>query len=140
VTFRGSATYDNAGAPADARPLPVEAGARDGAGSVERAPRRAYLAGMFDIEEHRGGVRFAVRVQPRASRSEVAGAHGGALRVRLTAPPVEGRANEALVRFLAEALGVRAGAVRLLAGAAGRTKRVEVDGVSAAAVRRLLGA
>lgn len=89
------------------------------------------------ITERAGSIRFAVRVQPRASRSEVAGVHGDALKVRLAAPPVDGAANEALVELLADVLGVRTGAVRIVSGRTGRTKIVEVDGVDAAAVRRL---
>ncbi len=82
-------------------------------------------------------VRFAVRVQPRASRSEVAGVHGDALKIRLAAPPVDGAANEALVRLLAELLGVPRRAVRIESGLGSRSKIVEVDGVGADAVRRL---
>jgi uncharacterized protein (TIGR00251 family) len=81
---------------------------------------------------------FRVRVQPRASRNEVGGEWEGALKVRLTAPPVDGRANEALCRLLAECLNVPAGAVRLLSGERSRTKRVEVDGVSAEKIRALV--
>jgi len=69
---------------------------------------------------------------PRASRDEVAGAGAdGVLRVRLTAPPVEGRANEALVRFLAEELGVPRRQVRLVSGESSRTKVVSIEGVTA---------
>ena len=78
-----------------------------------------------------GGVRFEVRVQPRASRSEVMGEREGALRVRLTAPPVEGAANEALIELLAKALHVAKRDVRIVSGAGSRTKVVEVDGVTA---------
>jgi len=81
------------------------------------------------------GVSFRVRVQPRASRDAVGGEWEGALRVRLTAPPVDSRANQALCRLLAKYLNVPTGAVRLLSGARGRTKRVEVEGVTAAQVR-----
>ena len=56
-----------------------------------------------------GGCRFGVRVQPRAARNEIVGVQDAALKVRLTAPPVEGQANAALVAFLAEQLGVRRG-------------------------------
>ena len=84
------------------------------------------------------GVRFTVRVQPRASRSEVGGVFGDALRVRLQAPPVDGAANAALVVFLADSLGVARRAVRIVAGESSRSKVVEVDGVSPAAVERLL--
>lgn len=78
-----------------------------------------------------------MRVQPRASRNEVAGVHGGALKVRLQAPPVEGAANEALIELLAAELDVSRRQVRIVAGASSRAKVVEVDGVEAARVRRL---
>lgn len=68
-----------------------------------------------------------VRVQPRASRDEVTGVHGGRLRIRLTAPPVDGAANEGLRRLLAKELGVPGSRVRLLAGGRGREKRVGVQ-------------
>lgn len=93
--------------------------------------------GAITVTERGGAARFGVRVQPRASRSEIVGEHGGALRVRLSAPPVDGAANEALVALLAEALGVPRRAVRVLSGHASRGKTVEVEGVDAAAVRRL---
>lgn len=71
---------------------------------------------------------------PGAARSEVAGEAGEYLRIRLAAPPVEGRANKELVRFLADALGVRAADVRVADGASGRRKRVVVTGLSPADV------
>lgn len=81
-----------------------------------------------------------MRVQPRASRSEVAGPYGDALRIRLAAPPVDGAANDALVRFLAERLEVSRSAVRIEAGASGRSKVVAIDGIDPdTAARRLLG-
>ena len=82
-------------------------------------------------------VRFRVRLQPRASRNEIAGTHGGALRVRLHAPPVDGAANEALVAFLAERLAVPRRGVRIVTGATSRTKMIEVEGVTSSAVERL---
>ena len=82
-------------------------------------------------------VRVSVHVQPRASRSEIIGQHGAALKVRLQAPPVDGAANEALVRLLAEALKVPERSVRVVAGATSRSKVVEVDGTTEAAVRAL---
>ena len=91
------------------------------------------------IEGTADGIRLRIRVQPRASRTELAGRHGDALKVRLTAPPVDGAANEALLRFLADRLGVARSAVRLAAGASGRAKVVAVDGVSAEAARARLG-
>lgn len=89
------------------------------------------------VEARPGGVRFPVRVQPRASRTEVAGTHQGALKVRLQAPPVEGAANEALVDFLADSLGVPRRMVEIVSGASSRTKVVEVAGIDAGAVNRL---
>jgi len=83
-------------------------------------------------------VRFAVRVQPRASRSEIAGVHGDALKIRLSAPPVDGAANDALVELMAGSLGVAKRAVRIVSGDQSRSKVVEVEGVTAAAVLRLV--
>ena len=67
-----------------------------------------------------------VRVQPRASRSEIAGLHGGRLRIRLQAPPVDGRANAALIEFLAAAFGVPRARVIIEHGLASRDKRVRI--------------
>ncbi len=91
------------------------------------------------VTEVEGGVRFAVRVQPRASRRGVEGLHGDALKVRVTAAPVDGAANEAVVEVLAEALGVPKGAVRIVSGATGRRKVVEVLGVGREAVEAMPG-
>jgi len=82
--------------------------------------------------------RVVVHVQPRARRTEVAGLHGDAVKVRLAAPPVDGAANEELVRFVAESLGVPRAAVRVAAGATSRRKTLEVEGVDGARARRLL--
>ena len=80
-----------------------------------------------------------VRVQPRAPRDGVAGVSEGIVRVRLAAPPVENRANEALVRFLAGALGVTRGCVEIVAGDRGRTKIVRVSGLARDELFRRLG-
>jgi uncharacterized protein (TIGR00251 family) len=85
------------------------------------------------------GVRLQVHVQPRASRTELAGRHGDAIKVRLAAPPVNGAANDALVRFLSERLEVPRSAVRLVAGTTGRAKVVAVDGIGPAEACRRLG-
>ena len=78
-----------------------------------------------------------VHVQPRASRSEVVGTHGAALKVRLLAPPVDGAANDALVALLAKELGVPRRDVRIVQGATSRAKVVEIEGTTADAVRAL---
>jgi uncharacterized protein (TIGR00251 family) len=90
-----------------------------------------------DVTESASAVVFSVRVQPRASRDAIEGEWQGALKVRLTAPPVDDRANEACRRLLAEYLNIPLSAVRILSGERSRTKRVEVRGVSADQVRRL---
>ncbi len=92
---------------------------------------------VITVDSRAGSVRFPVRVQPRASRTELAGTQQGALKVRLQAPPVDGAANEALVDFLAESLGVPRRTVRIVSGASSRTKVVEVTGIDAVAVLRL---
>ncbi len=89
------------------------------------------------MSERAGAVRFTVRVQPRASRAAIDGLHGDALKLRVSAPPVEGAANEAVVALLADALDVARRAVRIVAGESSRSKVVEVDGVDAARVRAL---
>ena len=85
---------------------------------------------MSAIEATAQGVRLRLRVQPRAKRSEVAGLHGDTVRIRLAAPPVNGAANRALLRFLAATFGVPPSTLRLLSGATGRTKVVLVVGLS----------
>lgn len=85
---------------------------------------------MLRCTETDGAITFAVRVVPRASRSEVAGEHDGALRVRVAAPPVEGAANVELMRTLSRALGVPARAVEIKSGQASKTKLVRVAGAT----------
>src|SRR3990172_559085 len=93
---------------------------------------------VLKIAEAGGGVTLAVRVIPRSSRNEVAGVQGDALKVRLTAPPVEGAANAALIEFLAKQLGVRTSAVSILSGDKSRHKTVRVEGVTRVQVERAL--
>lgn len=94
---------------------------------------------MLSVEEREGAVVFKVRVQPRASRNELAGTYGDALRLRIAAPPVEGQANEACCAFLARLLGVPRGKVAVVGGHTSRTKLVRVEGVTAQRVLSLLG-
>jgi uncharacterized protein len=81
-----------------------------------------------------------VRVVPNASRDEVAGFAGDALRIRVRGPAVEGKANASLARFLGEELGVRASAVRIVRGATARVKFIEIQGIETADALRRLGA
>ena len=76
-------------------------------------------------------VRFGVRLTPRAATTDIDGVTDGALRVRVSAPPVDGAANEALLRLLADRLGIPRRDVRLAGGESARQKVVAVDGVAA---------
>jgi uncharacterized protein len=93
---------------------------------------------MLEVQEREGAATFLVRVQPRASRDEIAGETGGALKVRLRAPALENRANEALVEYLAELLKTPRSAVRILSGERSRTKRIEIRGVTRQQILALL--
>jgi uncharacterized protein (TIGR00251 family) len=105
------------------------------------SPRATYtnvLAIKMEVKESPGAVSFEVRVSPRASRDAIEGEHAGALKIRLTAPPVEDRANESLRRLLARCLKVPFSAVRIVAGEKSRTKRVSVSGVTREQVLALI--
>ena len=82
---------------------------------------------------------ITVRVVPRASRNELAGIMGDAVKLRVCAPPVDGKANEAVVEFLAESLGVPRSRISIRAGAAGRRKHVRVAGMTVEMARKRLG-
>ncbi len=93
---------------------------------------------MLKVSETKECVTLGVRVIPRAAKNALAGEHDGALKVRLSAPPVEGRANAALEEYLAACLGVKPGQVRVVAGYTSRQKTVAVTGLSAAEVSHRL--
>ncbi len=92
----------------------------------------------FKITSAVGGAAFAVRVVPRAKKNEVVGVQGNVLKVRLVAPPVEGAANEALIKLLAKRLGVRRSQVEIVAGRRSRAKMVSVIGLTPAEVEARL--
>jgi uncharacterized protein (TIGR00251 family) len=94
---------------------------------------------VSDFDAHRRGdaVRFSVRLQPRASKNEIAGLQGVALKVRVTAPPVDGLANEAMVELLSKALKTARRNVCIVSGHASRTKAVEVREVDLESVQHL---
>ena len=87
------------------------------------------------FREANGAVTFAVKIVARTSRNELAGVEGEALKIRLTAPPVEGKANEALVKFLAEVLSVSRSQVEIVSGEKSKHKIVRVRGATAAQIR-----
>ncbi len=90
---------------------------------------------MIPIKESSGGVTFAVKVHPRAKKNAVTGEVGEALKIALTAPPVEGRANDACIEFLAEVLKVPRSSVTIAAGQSSRNKVIRIQGLSAEQVR-----
>jgi len=92
---------------------------------------------MVDYSETDGALSFTVRVVPRASRSEIVGAHDGALRVRIAAAPVDGAANEELIRVLGRAFNVARGAVEIVAGHNSKSKRIRIAGVAPARLAEL---
>ena len=93
---------------------------------------------MISIKDHAGGATFTVKVHPRAKRDAISGIVGDALKVDLTAPPVEGRANEAITRFFAELLKVPRSSVTIASGKASRLKVIHVTGMTADDLRRRL--
>jgi uncharacterized protein (TIGR00251 family) len=93
---------------------------------------------MIEMRETGAGVSFAVRLQPKAKKNQVIGELAGALKVAVTAPPIEGRANEALIRFLAELLKVARSSVTIAAGASSRNKVIRIEGLTAEQVRSRL--
>lgn len=95
---------------------------------------------MTWLTEADGGVILTLRIQPRASRNEIAGRLGDVLKVRLQAPPVEGKANKALIEFLAETLDMPRRNITILSGDTSRNKRVRIDGVRPDEVRKALSA
>ncbi len=89
---------------------------------------------MIPIRDTASGVTFQVKVHPRAKKNAITGVVGDALKLALTAPPVEGRANEACITFLAEVLNVSRSSVTIAAGESTRNKVIVVSGLSAAEV------
>jgi uncharacterized protein (TIGR00251 family) len=93
---------------------------------------------MVRVTEKDGAVWVSVRVQPRASRDEIAGVHGDALKLRLTAPPVEGAANAACIRFFAQLLGISQKQVTIASGQTARNKVVRIADISRALFERAI--
>jgi uncharacterized protein len=93
---------------------------------------------MVDIHDSPAGATFAVKVHPRARRNAITGQVGDALKLALTAPPVDGRANEACIEFFADLLDVPRSSVTIAAGQSGRNKVIRIAGLSAEEVRQRL--
>jgi len=93
---------------------------------------------VIQYSEEGRGLTFAVRVVPRASRSEIAGEYNGALRVRIAAPPVEGAANRELIKVLAKSFKLPQNAVEIVSGANAKNKIVRIQGANAAKLEQLV--
>jgi uncharacterized protein (TIGR00251 family) len=94
---------------------------------------------MFSIQDTPNGATFAVKIHPRARKNAITGELGDALKLSLTAPPVEGRANQACIEFLANLLNLPRSSVTIASGQNSRRKVIRVSGISADAVRKRLG-
>jgi len=93
---------------------------------------------VIQFSEDNRGLTFAVRIVPRASRSEIAGEQSGALRVRIAAAPVEGAANQELIKLLAKSFKLPQKAVEIVSGAASKNKIVRIQGADATRLRQLV--
>lgn len=81
---------------------------------------------------------ITIYVQPKASRNRIVGLHGDAVKISITAPPVDGKANESVVRFFAKLLKIPKSAITIISGETGRTKRLLLSGISATEVRETI--
>jgi len=94
---------------------------------------------VFELNEKDGAVTIKVKVQPRAPRTEIVGEHAGTLKLRVAAPPVDGKANEECRRFLAKLFGVSATSVEIISGETSRDKVIRIRSISARRVLEALG-
>jgi uncharacterized protein len=91
---------------------------------------------LIPIRESSGGITFAVKIHPRATNDEITGEVGDALKVSLTAPPVDGKANDACIEFLATLLNLPRSSVTIASGQSSRNKVIRVTGLSAEDIRK----
>jgi uncharacterized protein (TIGR00251 family) len=94
---------------------------------------------VLDLNEKNDAVTIKIRVQPRASRTEIVGEHAGAIKLRVAAPPVDGKANEECRRFLAKLLKVGATSIEIISGDSSRDKVIRISNISARRVLEALG-
>lgn len=93
----------------------------------------------FTVRDTPKGAQFALRVQPRASRTAIVGLIGDAVKLAITAPPVDGKANQAVVEFLSDLFRVPKSSIEIVSGETGRNKLIAIRGVTAEQVRKMLG-
>ena len=94
---------------------------------------------MIPFQESNNGVTFAVKVHPRAKKNAITGEVGEALKLSLTAPPIDGRANDACIQFFSKLLNVPRSSITIASGQTSRTKVVRVAGLSAEEIRKRIG-
>lgn len=94
---------------------------------------------MLELNEKDGAVTIRIKVQPRASRTEIVGEHDGAIKLRVAAPPIDGKANEECRRFLAKLFDVSATSVEIISGDSSRDKVIRISSISARRVLEALG-
>jgi hypothetical protein len=105
---------------------------------VNRTPKSEPSAGVL-TEDRTGGWLLSVLAVPNARKHQVEGLHGNALKIRIAAPAVEDKANRALVKYLAETLSLPHRSVRLVSGSTSRRKRIHIESLDPASLRRRLG-
>jgi hypothetical protein len=93
----------------------------------------------FTVRDTAQGAQFALRVQPRASRNAIVGVMGDAVKLAITAPPVDGKANEAVIEYLADLFRLPKSSIVIVSGESGRNKLIAIRGRSAEQVRKVLG-
>ena len=91
---------------------------------------------VLNINQHEEGIHFSVAILPRASKNEISGVMNGALKIRLTSPPVEGAANKACIKFLAKRLGISASRIDIVGGLTSKNKIIRVEGMDETAFLR----
>ena len=106
---------------------------------LQRSASRVSTQTMIDLKESQAGTTFAVKIHPRAKKNAITGQVGDALKVALTAPPVDGKANDACIEFFAKLLNVARSSVTIAAGQTSRNKVIRVAGLTAQQVRDRLG-
>ena len=94
---------------------------------------------MLELNEKDGAVTIRIKVQPRAPRTEIVGEHDGAIKLRVAAPPIDGKANEECRRFLAKLFDVSATSVEIISGDSSRDKVIRISSISARRVLEALG-
>ena len=93
----------------------------------------------FTVRDTAYGAQFALRVQPRASRNAIAGVMGDAIKLAITAPPVDGKANQAVIEYLADLFRVPKSSIVIVSGETGRNKLIAIRGITAEQVRKVFG-